>query len=81
MANVNDANFINRKLDEGNKRDFPNLMGCFNTTGKKITAAFMMFSATMLVITAFTNLLPELPRPERPRFSEGDRENSTRGNK
>ena len=78
MANVNDANFINRKLDEGNKRDFPNLMGWFADAGKKITAGLMMFSAGMLVITAFTNLLPELPRREKPRFSEGDREFNNR---
>lgn len=72
MASVNDANFANKKLDEVNKRGFPNIGDLFSTTGKKITSFYMAVMAGMIVIAALTNLARELPRRENPRFTGGE---------
>lgn len=79
MANVNDANFTNRKLDEVNRRRCPNMGECFQTTGKKISSFFVAVMAVMVVISAVSNLLPDIPGKEKPKFSEGPREFDKRG--
>ena len=78
MANINDANFVNRKIDEGDRRGFPNTTGWNSTVGKKLTAFLAAVSAFMWLTSAATQLFPELPRRERPRFSEDDRRNPRR---
>lgn len=75
MANANDANFVNRKFDEVNRRTCPNSGEVLNTTVKKISYNYLALMALGMIIAAVSNLLPEPPRQERPRFSEGDRNN------
>lgn len=77
MANANEGKFYDGKLSEGNKRDFPHVMNWFGTTGKRLTAGLTLACAFMVVCTAITNLLPEIPRTSR---NDRDRFSSNSGN-
>lgn len=80
MANMNDLNFASRKADEGDRRGWPNTTRWNSTVGKKIILLGGIIGAAIWAWNLGTQLTREIPR-EKPRFSEGDRENNFRGNK
>ena len=80
MANVNDGKFFDNKIAEGNNRSWPTMTSWFKGTGKKVTAGLTLAAAFMIVCTALSNLLPDIPQDRRKfsgkpdaRFSEGGR--------
>ena len=86
MANIGEGRAIENKISEVS-RGFQYLRVWFGTTGKRLVAAFSAAGGLIFLVSALTNLAPDLPQEKRdfhgktnPRFFEGGK-NGRRGDR